>query len=378
MIVDMKQFLRLPEYLWGSLQYHLAGTVFTARPRMIQFPVCDRCNARCIMCNRWSKESKNEIGIEKIRKVFRSPLFSKVEQANLHGGEPTLRRDLAEICSIIQENCPRLSRIWISTNGLGAKRIESRLLEVVGVLDFKRLQSLDVNVSIDGVGATHDRIRGVPGAFDQAAETLGMLRRLAQAHPINISIGTVIQPLNLRELDGIERFAAGAGVPVVFQPLMFDDFFNLEGTDDLRFSEEDKKLLETIVETKLSRGHSQANYYWCDYVGIRGGKRRKSPCAFDRYIFSIYPTGEVLPCSARDWIMFGNVHEEAVEKIWYGQKADAVRKRMKAEVCPTCPAYCAVEFSLQKEFLKYFAFYVRGIMSGDANRPHRGPSEGHS
>jgi MoaA/NifB/PqqE/SkfB family radical SAM enzyme len=364
MAIDVKQLRLLPSYLWGSLHYHLSGTLFTAKPRMVQFPVCDRCNARCIMCNRWSKESKEEITIEKIQEVFRSPLFSKVEQINLHGGEPTLRRDLPEICRIVLDSCPKLSHIWISTNGIGTKRIESRVREIAELPDLKRIASIGINVSIDGIGKTHDRIRGVEGGFDQAVNTLQAIKRLAAVHPIQLTIGTVIQPSNLRELDAIVHLGASLGVPVLFQPLMFDEFFNLQSGEKLRFSEDDARLLQSIIRTKLSRGSSLASFYWCDYLAMAAGRHRQSPCAFDRYILSLYPTGEIMPCSARDWILFGNVYDEALDSIWYGPRADAIRKRMRREVCPTCSAYCAVEFSLQKEFLKYFAFYVRRILSG--------------
>jgi MoaA/NifB/PqqE/SkfB family radical SAM enzyme len=367
MVHQLRQLFRLPGYFWGSVQYHLAGTLYTAKPRMIQFPVCDRCNARCIMCNRWSKEAKDEIGIEKIREVFQNPLFSRVEQVNLHGGEPTLRSDLAEICRIVQDGCPRLKSIWISTNGFGPKRIERRMLEILGALDFRKLSALEINLSIDGIGATHDRIRGVKGGFEQAVNTLMALKRLSEKHPVRVAIGTVIQPLNLKELDDIERFGASHGIPVVFQPLMYDEFFNLQQCQDLRFSKEDQEALLGIIRRKLGRGSSPTNFYWCDFWRISMGKRRRSPCAFDRYVLSLYPTGEVLPCSRKDWIVFGNVHDEAVDRIWYSQKADAVRKRMKREVCPNCPAYCAVEFSLQKEFAVYFAFYLRRLLSKNLN-----------
>jgi MoaA/NifB/PqqE/SkfB family radical SAM enzyme len=362
MFRKLTQLARLPGYFWGSIQYHLAGTLFTARPRMVQFPVCDRCNARCIMCNRWSKKATDEIGIEKIREVFRNRLFRKVEQVNLHGGEPTLRDDLAEICRIVQDSCPKLRKIWISTNGFGANRIEKRMLEVLGVLDFRRLAALEVNLSIDGIGETHDRIRGVKGGFEKAMDTLTALKKLSQNYPIRLTIGTVIQPLNIRELDDIDRLGANLGVPVLFQPLMFDEFFNLQQCQDLRFSKEDKDALLGIIEGKLGRGSSPTNFYWCDFLEISRGNRRKSPCAFDRYVLSLYPTGEVLPCSRADWIMFGNVYDQAVDRIWYSEKADAVRKRMKSEVCPSCPAYCAVEFSAQKEFLRYLMFYLRRLV----------------
>jgi MoaA/NifB/PqqE/SkfB family radical SAM enzyme len=361
-IRELGQILRLPRCFWDGIQYHLAGTLYTAKPRMIQFPVCDRCNARCIMCNRWSKDAGDEIGIEKIREVFRNPLFSRVEQVNLHGGEPTLRNDLAEICRVVQGNCPRLRRIWISTNGFGSKRIEKRMLEVLGVLDFRRLDALEINVSIDGIGETHDRIRGVKGGFRQAVETLGTLKRLSETKPVRLTIGTVLQPLNLKEVDEIGRFGEDMGVQVLFQPLMFDEFFNLSQCQDLQFSKEDKDALLGIVDQKFSRGASPTSFYWCDFLAMSRGKRRRSPCAFDRYVLSLYPTGEVLPCSRKDWIMFGNVYDKTIDKIWFGPKADAVRKRMRREVCPNCSAYCAVEFSLQKEFVKYFAFYLRRLV----------------
>ncbi len=366
--LQLRQLFRLPGYVLGSLQYHLAGTAFTAKPRMVQFPVCDRCNARCVMCNRWSKNAKDEIRIEKIREVFSNPLFSKVEQVNLHGGEPTLRNDLAEICRIVQDGCPRLQRIWISTNGFGTQRIEKRMLEILDVLDFGRIGALEINVSVDGVGEIHDRIRGVKGGFEQVVKTLAMLKRLSADHPLRLTIGTVIQPLNLKALDDIERFGAGMGIPVFFQPLMFDEFFNLEDCHDLRFSHQDGEALREIIESKLGRGSSTTHFYWCDYLAMTKGEQRRSPCAFDRYVLSLYPTGEVLPCSRKDWILFGNVHEDAIDRIWFSQKADAIRKRVRREVCPGCSAYCAVEFSLQKEFLRYFVFYLRRLLSRKTDR----------
>ena len=73
------QPLRFPLFIIDGLMYYLGGSLFTAKPKMIQFPVCDRCNAKCIMCNRWQKPTKREISTEKIQEVFSNPLFSKVE-----------------------------------------------------------------------------------------------------------------------------------------------------------------------------------------------------------------------------------------------------------------------------------------------------------
>lgn len=362
-MAELKKLFRFPLYLFEGTQYHLGGFLFTPKPRMIQFPVCDRCNARCIMCFRWKKEIKNEISIEKIREVFSNPLFSKVEDVNLHGGEPTLRNDLAEICRIIQDSCPEMKRMWISTNGFGPRRIEKRVQEILKILDFEKLDSLEINVSIDGLEETHDRIRGVQGGFKQSLETVRILKRLEKNHLIKVSIGTVIQPLNLHEIDEIEKLAQDLRVATIFQPLMFDEFFNIQDKKNLMFSENDREELKRLIERKFAEGSLTTNFYWSDLLSMMNGAKRKSPCPFDRYVFSLYPTGEVLPCSQRDWIMFGNVYDHPADRIWYGQKAEEIRERMKREVCPTCSSYCGVEFALQKEFFKYLRFYLKRRIS---------------
>lgn len=355
----LKQLCRLPFYITEGIKYHLNGTLFTPKPRMIQFPVCDRCNARCIMCNRWQKRTTTEISLTKIREVFKNDLFCQVEDVNLHGGEPTLRRDLSEICKVIQDACPNLKRMWISTNGFGTKRVEKRIKEILNTLDFSNIDPLEINVSIDGIGETHDKIRGIKGGFKQSIKTIQKLSDLSKEYPLKISIGTVIQPFNLYQIEEIETLANNLGVPVHFQPLMFDKFFNISCDSNLTFSKNELGEFHELIKKKLGKGISTSNFYWCDLLSMMNGEKRKSPCAFDRYVFSLYPTGEVLPCSREDWIVFGNVYEQTVDRIWYSRKSKEVRHKMKKEVCPTCSFYCGVEFSLQKEFFTYLIFYLK-------------------
>jgi MoaA/NifB/PqqE/SkfB family radical SAM enzyme len=311
------------------------------------------------MCHRWQKKAEQEISLNEIRTVFQNRLFSRVEEVNLHGGEPTLRSDLAEICRVIQDACPKLRRLWISTNGFGTRRIEERIQQILTVLDFDRLDELGINVSIDGLEDTHDRIRGVKGGFRQCLATVHMVKKITQGFPVKISLGTVIQPFNLGQIDDLEKLAMDLEVPIFFQPLRYDKFFNIADPAGVAFTDQERDSLKTIIRDKLTVGSSAESFYWCDFLSLMNGKRRKSPCAFDRYVLSLYPTGEVLPCSQEDWIMFGNVYDQAVDQIWRGDQAKAVRRRMKKEVCPTCPSYCGFEFSVRKEFFSYALFYLK-------------------
>jgi len=354
-----KQIIKSPLYMIEGIKYHLGGRLFTAKPRMIQFPVCDRCNSRCIMCNRWQKKIDREIELDNIREVFQGDLFSEVEFVGLHGGEPTLRKDLAQICRIIQDACPKMTQLWISTNGLGSARVEKRVLEILNILDFKKLRTLDINVSIDGIGETHDNIRGIKGGFEQSVKTIETLQRLTQKHPLKLSMSTVMQPLNIREIDEIQKLGDRLDIPVYLQPVMSDTFFNVGTGDDMNFNKDDLQIFEDLVRNKLSKGCTSTSYYWCDFLSMMKGDKRKSPCAFDRYVFSLYPTGEVLPCSREKWITFGNVYEKSAHEIWFGDKAREVRQRMKKKVCPRCSSYCGVEFSLQKEFFSYAKYFFK-------------------
>ncbi len=364
MIGNLKNLLRLPSYIKEGVLYHLGGFLYTAKPRTVQFPVNNRCDSRCIMCNRWRVEDKNEIDTGKIREVFSNPLFSEVEEVNLHGGEPTLREDLAEICSIIQDSCPSLKHIWISTNGLNSRRVERRVMEVLNVVDFDRIQTLAVNVSVDGIDEVHDRIRGVKGGFRKTVETVRILKQLQMRYPIEIIMGTVMQPLNLHQIDEMEDLAEDLGVPIIFQPLAFDDFFNIDDADasQLNFKSGDLERYRELIEEKFLNGSSATDFYWHGFLGMMNGRKRSTPCAFDRYVFSLYPTGEVLPCSARDWILFGNVYDKPVDEIWFSRKANAIRKKMKKEICPNCPSYCLAEFSIKREFFAYLKFRLKKVI----------------
>ena len=272
-----------------------------------------------------------------------------------------------EISRIIQDACPSLKQLWLSTNGLGSHRVEKRILEIFDILDLKKLEALHVNISIDGIGEVHDKIRGIKGAFKQSIKTIETLQRITKQYPLKISMGTVIQPLNLHQIDEIEKFADNVGIPINFAPLMFDFYFNNFSNPNLMFNKKDLEEFKEIIDRKLSNGCSTINFYWHDYRCMLDGAKRKSPCAFARYVLSLYPTGDILPCSREDWIVFGNVNDEPVDKIWFGDKAKEIRRKMRKEVCPRCPSYCGVEFSLQKEFFTYAKYYLKKKFATDRN-----------
>ena len=153
------------------------------------------------------------------------------------GGEPFIRRDLPEILKLSH------SRFFTSlvTNGW---MLKERIYEVKDYIDH-------LFVSIDGIGETHDRLRGMPGSFERAKEGI-----FAASQYMPVSLSSTITSENTEEVGGIVQFAMDMGVSVSFQ--IAYDYSTAEkmSPDTSRLKESIMNLLELkkegapIVESK--------------------------------------------------------------------------------------------------------------------------------
>jgi radical SAM protein with 4Fe4S-binding SPASM domain len=316
------------------------------------------------MCNVWQNpRNTKEIDLNTIEQVFSNPLFNRVEEVVLHGGEPTLREDIKEIYRIITLCCPRLKSIISSTNGLKPKLVQRRIGEILSVVNPKTVRTI-FTVSIDGLKESHEKIRGIQGGFDRAIQSLQVLKEYQLKHPIDVQIITVIQPQNIKDLEKMEDLAKHYDVGIIFQPLMIDTFYANTATDPrLQFSGDQTEQYRDFIRTRFVKAKDTKSLYWQNFLEMMSGGKRDVPCAYDRYVVSLYPNGDVLPCSKEEWINFGNVYQDPIDKIWYSKSSNSIRKKMRKEVCPTCIFYCGAEYSLKKEFFTYFFYYLKTNVS---------------
>ena len=173
-----------------------ASTVATGRrllgrgPAYLVYFVTSRCNADCAVCcerpmrdSTSGAEAQPELAIGEIERA--APGFSRILQLTLTGGEPFLRDDLTDIASLFS-GVARLKSLTIPTNGLLPDRIVRMTDRIAGDMPGVHV---NLNVSLDAIGAEHDDIRGVGGTFDRAMETLNRARRLSSRRP-NLSVNT--------------------------------------------------------------------------------------------------------------------------------------------------------------------------------------------
>jgi MoaA/NifB/PqqE/SkfB family radical SAM enzyme len=131
--------------------------------------------------------------LEDVERIFSQ--FPKIFWLTITGGEPFLHRDLVEIVKIAYEKS-KVNVLTITTNGSMPDIIEKDVKEILK--SCKNL-TIIVNVSIDGDKRLHDKIRGVKGSFDKAAETIEKLKKINNRRLI-VGINSVISIFNVGKL----------------------------------------------------------------------------------------------------------------------------------------------------------------------------------
>lgn len=136
----------------------------------VLWEITPRCNMNCKHCLFFQsndKSIKEEMNTKECFKIIEN--LSKEEKLDsiwLSGGEPLLRNDIVSICKKISEYGIKPS---ISTNGI--------LLTKTLIDDLYQSGVRYIYLSIDGANAkTHDKLRGVNGAFKKLMEVMDLLK----------------------------------------------------------------------------------------------------------------------------------------------------------------------------------------------------------
>lgn len=148
-----------------------------AEIKVINFQINDICNLKCIMCNIWKQKKDSEMTVASFREMLQQPSLRGLQHIGITGGEPTLRSDLFDFYKVAVEELPHLKGLSFITNG---SRPDVAVAAYGKTFKLCSKWGIEFNgmVSIDGVGETHDKVRGRPGTFSKAIDTLERLRAI--------------------------------------------------------------------------------------------------------------------------------------------------------------------------------------------------------
>jgi len=318
------------------------------RPSMIaNFAVTYRCDSRCRTCNIWKilDPCEGELSLEEIDDFFeRNRSFLRdVRIIQITGGEPFLREDLPDVVGTIRRILPGCS-FWIPTNGMNPELVMNATRTMLHKLDGK---GLGVSVSVDGIGETHDAMRGVEGCYAAVLESLHALSSLRGERPrLLISVGMTVTAENCLQIDSVFRLSEEFGADFSLRPVNFSDIYyrNEKKTQPGMALDEIVPVIRRIARAHVKRHGLLTSIPTVRYLQgvvdyIRSPNERKLRCSAASDSMFIDPYGNVYPCIIMDRKM-GNIRERPLEEIWLSEEAERTRGLIGDGMCPNCWVEC--------------------------------------
>ena len=315
-------------------------------PNEISISVTDRCNLKCRMCNIWGMGNPADFDI-----ALFDRLPSSAKSITISGGEPFLREDLHAVVRAAKARCPQ-ARIVITTNATLTVFIERQVREI---LRFE--PELAVRVSFDGREEIHDYMRGVPGAYRQALESAGVLKRLGVK---DLDFHITLTSENVGELPYVYELSKKYGVLFNCQVAHSSDFYFRKENDPISDASAVMNGLERLIRSELKRIKPYSLFKTYYYKGIWDYVNKRTVpygCrAGDVYCY-IDSRANVYPCLLKGRIM-GNLKDVCLCDILNSQEAAKIREQVSA-CSGNCWLICTAAPVIKKRPLKAFMWILK-------------------
>ena len=329
------------------------------RPYKLLLELTNHCNSRCTTCSIWktpAAQLRSEISVDDIERLFRQAGPDLLWLA-LGGGEVTLHPEFKRIIGIARLHCPRLSLLTFTTNGL---KPEVALEWARAIRD----QGFDlfVTVSLDGDEELHDSIRGVPGNYRLAEETLRLLR----ADGIAAHFGITLSSRNEGFVRGRYREYRDRIKAVTF--VSSGGIYRQENPTD------DPAVLRALDHLiPLYRVRSPGDWFERLFLKLarryyaEGRREMPVPCESVTSSLHVRPDGDVRPCMFMPAIW--NIREGSWKESLRSEATALELQKIREGRCPRCWMNCYAPHSMLahplKSFLKSLNFVKRGEVHPD-------------
>ncbi len=314
--------------------------------------VTGMCNARCRHCFHWKEVAAGVPGptLEDVRRLADSSArMGPLLWVSFGGGEPFLRRDLAELARAFGRH--GLRHLAIPTNGL----VEGRQHALTARIARENPNTfLSVSVSFDGPPEVHDAIRQVPGGHARSASTVARLREQKKDLP-NLGVGVLLcvtsenQHVLADHMEELVRELRPDNVTVnLARGTAMDE--ELLDVDPACYREVVARKHELVREGllpyfdfplgRLAVARDRLMYEHVARVA-EGESRPHLPCTAGTLSAVVFEDGSVHPCEILGKSI-GNLNDVAwdLERLWTAESARALRVEIEETRC-RCTWECA-------------------------------------
>lgn len=312
----------------------------TALPVVILMPH-SACNCRCVMCDIW-KDNQNlkQLTEEDILSLLSTFKKFGTKQVVMSGGEALLHPNFFRFCEILKQ---RGIKVTLLSTGLTLKKHAESLVQWVN----------DIIISLDGDGATHDKIRNIPVAYYKMKEGINAIKLIDPYY--KVTSRTVIHRMNFRVWPAIIDSAKQLGLSQCsFLPAdVSSHAFNREvlwsdlRQHDILLDKEELPDLRRIIDGLRNeyvnefRSHfiaespekiSKIYDHYAAFYGLNPYPYKKCNAPWVSTV--IEADGSVRPCFFHEVI--GNIHQNRLDSILNSEAAIHFRKNLDMSSNNTC------------------------------------------
>jgi sulfatase maturation enzyme AslB (radical SAM superfamily) len=277
----------------------------------------------------------------------------KLAFLTISGGEPSMSRNLESVAVAFAEQA-KPDFVTIPTNALTPELV---LTKVEHILDKSPATTKwHINVSVDGIGETHDHVRGVKGNFDKCLKTLDGLISLRNRYP-NLRVGahTVVSTFSVDTIEETVNYFKKMPLDNQISEIA-EERFEL-GTMGRPITPYEKYarvipfLKEALGSKDEGRTRRSLRLSYYDFVSkwVKDPSRQQVPCMAGVASCHITEKG-LLTCCCTRWVargLIGNLRDANydIKRLWFAEQAEKIRRSVKNQEC-ACPLASAAYSSL--------------------------------
>ncbi len=186
-------WLRYGEDSSGEQKTEIAPETASQRRPIVVWNITRTCNLKCLHCynDSGSDKSSRDLTTDQAKSILDDLADFGVPAVLFSGGEPLMRSDIFDLTGFAVDKGLRAA---ISTNGTLINAQTAKLAKKYGVSY--------IGISLDGIGETNDKFRGVDGAFDRAVAGI----RNCQDADVRVGLRLTLTRKNLQEVEKLFNF----------------------------------------------------------------------------------------------------------------------------------------------------------------------------
>lgn len=278
------------------------AALFQNAPVYVQFYITARCNLTCEQCNIiYTNADVRECTIDEIKRIADNFAAMGVAIVLLTGGEPFARKDLPQIIRAFES---RGIHVRMQTNGFASEEQIAQAIEAGGK---------DISISLDSLEpGRQDRINGgFNESWHQALKAMALFTKYLPKEDSFASIGCVLQPQNMGDIEDVVRFGTEASWFTSLVPVHVSDYGSPRGfrsfDQTLNFRSEEWPIADAVVErVRQMRKDGFLLYDSDQYIDdikrfirnepITWRGHNRNICDTPNLYFALLPNGEFSPC----------------------------------------------------------------------------------